>query len=273
MLGKLVKHQLRDTVRIIPLALIAVAFFLGLTIIAAQAGAHGLTAISASFLLFLGFAVMYFAIGYCVFRFYKSVYGAEGYLTMTLPVTEKQVYASWAITGVIWIVVGTIVALASYYFGMDALLSLSPHTDHATEELAMIMGVHFKVIMILGVLFGSLLILIDLYFCITLAHVKPFRKLGLGSAVLAYIALYGIHTLVSLPLTFYVPLSLQHTPGTGWELVNVTMSSAMPDMVRSTAHAPAPVTIGIAAFFWYIVPLIIMPVITVWLMKKKINLK
>ncbi|MCL2034967.1 MAG: hypothetical protein FWG94_09590 [Oscillospiraceae bacterium] len=273
MLGKLIKHQLRDTARIIPLSLIVVAFFIIATIISVQAGAGVPVILFAVFLLFTGFLAMYFIIGYCVIRFYKNVYGAEGYLTMTLPVAEKQIYASWTVTGIIWIAIGTVFAVISYFVGMDAIFMFSPDDAGNSEEIAMIMSSGFYIIMILGVFIGSLSILIELYFCTTIAHVKPFRKLGLGSAVLAYIALYGIQLLITMPLTFFVPLSVQYIPGTGWQYANISMVSAMTDLMNPNSFSPEHATIGIAAFFWYLVPLIVLPVLTVRMMREKINLK
>jgi len=194
---------------------------------------------------------------------------------MTLPVTEKQVYTSWVVTGIIWILVGTATALVSYFVGMETLLTIRSHAESAAaaaEEINMVMSSGFKMIIFAGTLVGSVVMLLELYFCITIAHVKPFRKLGLGSAVLAYIALYAVHTIVSLLLTFLVPLSVQYTDGIGWQIVNVSMMSIMPDLMGSDPGGSV-IIIGIAAFFWYLVPIIVWPVVTTWLMRKKINLK
>ena len=120
MLGKLLKYEMKGTGRtLVPfyglMLLLAVItrIFNGINIhkfstlgeiaMGIVAFAYGLT--MASVMMLTAFLVIQ--------RFYRTVYGDEGYLTHTLPVKSRDIIISKTVSAFLWIVLSAVVAFAS----------------------------------------------------------------------------------------------------------------------------------------------------------------
>ena len=68
-------------------------------------------------LLFLMLALAAYAIGtelLLLYRFYKSKFTDEGYLTFTLPVTSREIFLASFLNMIIWLVIAALVVFASF---------------------------------------------------------------------------------------------------------------------------------------------------------------
>lgn len=272
MLGKLIKHEFRITARIIPLFYLAVLASAISTATADFMRLRILSLVSASLLMVSGALITYGTAIYLVMRFYKGVYGPEGYLTMTLPVREDRILLSRGIVSAAWSLLGCACCTATIYYSFSVMIR---YTQESAEEISAATemfsgGLIWFVFIAMSV--GILTFLSEAFMCVTIAHVRPFRKLGLGAAVIAYIIMYTAEQLLSLPLVLFVPLSVRYTQGLGWSLSNTNMASSFTEMfAHSTSESPP--VIGVTSLFLSVTILIACYVITARLMKKKINLR
>ena len=53
---------------------------------------------------------------FIAYRFYKSVFTEQGYLTNTLPVTQQQIIVAKGLVGVIWQIVNLLLVMISFFY-------------------------------------------------------------------------------------------------------------------------------------------------------------
>ena len=114
MLGKLMKHEFKTTSKVIlPLYLVLVVLTIFARIFAQSLlTAENSNVDSIGFGLFGGLSVILYILGlfavsiaifiYLLVRFYKNLFGDEGYLMHTLPVTSWELLTSKLLVGFIW---------------------------------------------------------------------------------------------------------------------------------------------------------------------------
>ncbi|MFI3170860.1 MAG: hypothetical protein R3Y58_00610 [Eubacteriales bacterium] len=114
MLGKLIKHELKASYKLILLAhvfLLITSIIAGL-FISAMLDQH-IIGNTLMFVLLIAFLVLHFiligiismgTLFFIGYRFYKSLFTDEGYLTFTLPTTPNTILHSRLLTGGIWII-------------------------------------------------------------------------------------------------------------------------------------------------------------------------
>lgn len=130
MLGKLFKHEFRATAKqILPvyMATLVIAFVNGLFM---DFNPRTNTALSNNFVMGILAMVLVILIMTCfimtwvmaINRFYKNVFGKEGYLTMTLPVNTWEIILTKSVVPLFWFIASLIVAfLAMFLLGVGAL--------------------------------------------------------------------------------------------------------------------------------------------------------
>lgn len=117
MLGKLIKHEWKDTYKVgcimlLSTFMITIIGYFSLYIPTMFKGQLVLTT-TTMVVVMLGFMVLMFGLVgilygmmiYLGIRFYKNMYGDEGYLTHTLPVTSYQLFISKLFVGGIWLMI------------------------------------------------------------------------------------------------------------------------------------------------------------------------
>ena len=189
MLGKLLKYEMKGTGRtLVPfyglMLLLAVItrIFNGINIhkfstlgeiaMGIVAFAYGLT--MASVMMLTAFLVIQ--------RFYRTVYGDEGYLTHTLPVKSRDIIISKTVSAFLWIVLSAVVAFTSvmiigYQAGMWKELMYA--LDYLREEimLSQILGSGANLIL-LGI-FALISTTLMIYMSISIGQL--FRRKLIGS--------------------------------------------------------------------------------------------
>lgn len=127
MLGKLLKHELKDTAKLfLPLNAIVLAIaalwavFFGIGIDGDPAGFF----LNILMILYVFGIMALFVItaAYLAIRFYKTMYGGQGYLTHTLPASSSSLLNSKVIAALIWLFLALLVCLASIavlFFGIS----------------------------------------------------------------------------------------------------------------------------------------------------------
>ncbi|MCL2864788.1 MAG: hypothetical protein FWE25_04500 [Lachnospiraceae bacterium] len=220
MLGKLLKHDIKETGRLLlPLNLIIIVITfigiaLGLTpLFGSQRAWPLLTLLIMTYCLAL-LAVSGASFFYPIIHYYRSIFSRQGYLTLTLPLSTWTILGSKVITGFLWYlanvlisifsIIAVIAASAVDYLTMDYfaefILELQYTSYSMQNELGM--GLISFLIITAGIVFLSLFYSLMMgYFSVTVGQLYGKHKI-VGS-VLAYIIIYfimnTIYTLVFLP--------------------------------------------------------------------------
>lgn len=138
MFGKLLKHEFRATSPLVLLVWAAVIGFSGLSslfrLLCRELDIFWLPmTITTFFTVILAIASVVVVYVLIIRRFYLNVYGDEGYLTLTLPVTRGSIIWSKLICGMVW-VIGTVIVV----FGAVMLRIIAEDADTLNEVLNML---------------------------------------------------------------------------------------------------------------------------------------
>lgn len=207
-----------------------------------------------------------------IVSFQKSLYGNQGYLSFTLPVTSNQLLAAKIIVAFCWMLLSFVVALgvfigvylyATAMVGDDvkaALQMLKLFSDAIPSKEIVIK----MIILLIVFLFTWLLFLIaQLFFAITISNTRIMQKLGGFSIVIMFFAVFIITTIISTLLTKNIPISIIIDAN------SVSFSTAI-NMNTSTQGA---FVFGVTGFFFRIIAGIGLFFGTTALMDSKINIK
>jgi hypothetical protein len=284
MLNKLIKYEFRSSSRLIPLVYLASVLLAAMGAFVALSNNPVLLMIAYILLMLAGSAALTITYVVIIVRFYKGMYGAEGYLAHTLPTDAKILYRSKTIVSFVWIAGSMIVTSALwcvagmlFFRAINATVS-EPFSAELTTDFAETFAGIFSAPMIIWLIvttvIGWLAFLAIVFFCITISTVKPFSRLGIGSSVLAYVAVSIINQIVTVILMTALPLSVKYSVGTGWAFSTQTMWSWFLETITMSSNSPDPglvISLGISLpsiFFAFV-----LPVFTKRMLERKMILK
>ena len=229
MLGKLIKHELKATWKMVTLMNV---FLLVLTALGVLSFAFKfwnvdndiMMAFGVLSLVFYYLSILVISIAVCIYvavRFYRTLYSDEGYLTNTLPVTNHQLLISKILVGTIYEFVTSVVIIVSV---IALFFSLIMQFDAATiSEIQSVMNEIFAAIngemhVSIPVLIAECIIffivscfssIITFFGAISLGQLYQKHKV-LGS-IIAYFAIVTviqiISTIISIPTMVYASVS------------------------------------------------------------------
>ena len=232
MLGKLMKYEMKNGLKLMPVVYLgAVVLFLLCWLFKVL----NLAPMMATFMLLLvlaAIACVLVPVIYILVRYHKGVFGAEGYLTNTLPVTEGQILASRGITGFIWLILGygvCFLSIAGLLFAVGEV-NLFEFVSTAMEQFWP-MAVYLLVVIV----FQTILQLGVIYFSITLANTGPFSKNNVLFSVLLYFVCSTVMSFVEMAGMLLVPVGIKMTGPGEFELVGQNMLNAFMDSFGSSA--------------------------------------
>lgn len=116
MLGKLIKHEFKSTAHSMLGVFLAAGITFVIMLLVFLVKIKSLMVISSVVLGAIAVAVLVITLFSIVSTFNKSLYGAQGYLSFTLPVTSKQLLASKTIVSLAWVAISFIFAIAVTVF-------------------------------------------------------------------------------------------------------------------------------------------------------------
>ena len=163
-------------------------------------GISQLATTCAVFLALVGCASVVVALITAILRFYKGVFGAEGYLIQTLPVGKGSIILSKAITAYVLLLLAIL--------GTMQLMGAQEFFKGLNEQLGgslVTMGVYVGVSMLIGLA----LTIGELYFAITLANTKTFSSNSVLFSVLFYFCTTMVAGLLEVVAMLIVPLGLR----------------------------------------------------------------
>lgn len=189
-------------------------------------------------------------------RFYNNLFGSEGYLSFTLPVTAAQHFVSKVISAIIWYVSSIVVQVASIL-----ILSVGTFDYELTQEDAMILDfykdmfgemISTRDIVLQSILwvFGLLASLFLIYFAICVGQMVNRHR------VIASIVIYfGANSLIN---------TIQNV--TMQEFFAIEESGMSVTMEFSTGYY-------VVSAIFLLLRLVLFAGGSIWIMKKKVNLE
>lgn len=202
MLGKLLKHELKETAKpLIPLNLALLAItVIGAFLLSAQLfqnDSAGVLTVSAMLLYMLMIFALFIITGvYLMIRFYRTMYSNRGYLTHTLPVSTTSVLNTKIFVSVFWIAVALVITVISVFVLMrSAVGPMWDFVDFATvkaefaTEMGMSIGEFFLYAVIISILSCCSIVLMV---AASIAIGQLFHQYRIVAAIVAYIGFYII---------------------------------------------------------------------------------
>ena len=192
MFSKLLKHELRATGRVMPFIYIATAFLLLVSYILHRLELGAVSNITLAVSLLGAVAMIVVTLVTIVMRYYKSMFGAEGFLTNTLPVKAGPLVLSKALVSIFWYVISYAfcigaVAFVVYLFG--------GFEKGITDIIQNSMGIKISALISFAVFFGAVYLIESVYFIaqvlfsVTLANCGPFQSQPVAMSFVIYIVL------------------------------------------------------------------------------------
>ncbi len=273
MLGKLLKYDMKAGARMIPVTYLAIAVFYLLGLIAKGLHINQLLATATFLIVIAGIAAGILTLIYVILRFHKGLFGAEGYMTQTLPVGKGQIVLSKVIASYVWMVLSVVAAILAFF----ALIHL-----HDVKELnkliSYIFGSSFTPLVVFAVSTGFVQLLAyigELYFAITLANTRPFiRNNVLFSVVFFFVANFVVG-LLEIAAMLFIPIGIRITES-GVSLTFETMIGSLfesGNFFNSTQAPLSEISIGIASGFADLAAGIGLLLLACWLLMRKTSVK
>lgn len=241
MMTLLMKHEIRQTYRPIATGFGAVVLL--------TATAAGLVALHYSAISVAGMVVGMIAlvalplglIGFFWWRYYQTMYGKQGYLTMTLPVQGRQIFWAKVLWAYLVIVAGYAVTvtgwltLASIWQRQSIPALIREGTPPGRGSLLTGMALMIAILLAVTVITGA--------FAITVGSESRFWRLGLGGPVLVTFLTYMAYQVVVLVSMLFLPFGLE-IGSAGVKIVFEPMLSTLVESVRIDG-TPDPAVVGL----------------------------
>ncbi len=275
MIGKLIKHDLKDGARRMVNIYGAAAIAVVALLLSAFVNSGVLKFIASIAIVLVAFVAVIVTFASVVFGANKTLFGREGYLTHTLPVrTGSLVFSKW-LTSSIWVIISyalvvvSIVAVYIYWTVEDQggaemyemIYSFAQSFGLGAEKIYQ----QYLIISAIIGLFNACIFVMFIMFAITLSNISPFHRFG-TFGVIIYLALtiaviqgaaYGLENLCDITLII-------EESG-----ISVTVDKALVETLTYTNAT----TIGLTSVYFKTIVTAFLYIITVQLTESKINLK
>jgi hypothetical protein len=275
MFRKLIKYEFKATGRLVPFVYLATLVMALINYGISQIGIGWLFGISMVILILLGVTAVIVTYVLIISRYYKNLYGQEGYLMHTLPVKPYQLLASKAVVSFIWMMLSYLV-VAGVVFGIVVSVMHEQGTSLATTIEQS--GLSLQFLGQLGFALAIALVLSGLYqlaqffFAMTFGSTARFHKLGIGGPVIVYLAgnvilqALGALFMIIVPLGFQMTMNPAGMPTT-FRLVNQ-------GMLQSLLHPNDPtVVIGLGSYLIGLVATFALFAVTARLIRRQTSLR
>ena len=220
MLGKLIKNEFKSTAHSMFGVFLAAGITFVIMLVVFLFKVKSLMTLSSVVLGAIAVAVLVITLFSIITMFNKSLYGAQGYLSFTLPVTGKQLLASKTIVSLIWVSISFLFAIAVtvflvVYWVAQTSDNIKQVIQSIYEMLQNMEGMPdpktaIKVLtaVVLALFVKALFLIFKVAFSLAIANTKPFQKYNpIFIAILIYIAIYLVLTVGNV-CAAYIPVYL-----------------------------------------------------------------
>lgn len=273
MLNKLLKHEIKDTARVIPFFYLVAAIFAGIVLVSKMIGIGWFETTSSVVLMLVGFSVIIITFVVVVLRFYRNLFTSEGYLMFTLPIKPQLLLVSKTIVAFCWLIVSITVFFLAISVSLYGLGIGFNDVKNIIKELERL-GLEDIIDVLIPMVFLSVLYLLgQIYFSITVANRPVFQALGAAGAFVVFIVTYIVLQIFEAIITIFVPLSLEiNLDGDfGVKLSTNNMFGYLVDSVRGIE--PTTFNIGIGGYIFGLIMVCVLFYLTGRMMNKKVSLR
>lgn len=270
MLGKLIKNEFKANIHTIGMIYVVAAAAIVIMMASFIVKITWLSALATIVLIATGVLAVVMTFVSVVSNFKKTLFGGQGYLSFTLPVTSGQLLAAKTITSFCWMLLSYALA-AGIFIGvyLYATAMIGEDVKMALQMITMLFEglpdgetVKLVIALLALVIFIRIVVLIaQLYFAITLSNTRVMQKLGGFSAVVVFFAVFAVMQIISVVLAQYVPFSIVLTS----EGLFYSTTSSMAD--------PLGLSFGLAGTIFNVVCAAGLFVATAKIMNSKVNIK
>lgn len=269
MLGKLLKYEFRVNLWAIPCLAAVAALLYGGAWFGKWIQISQISMGASVGLLLVGIAALIVAFILAVLRYYKGLFGAEGYLSQTLPVGKGALLASKLIVALVWLLLGGVV-FAAAMVGFFQLQGILEDMIQSFRTMAQYLAPLF-VWMGITLVVQTICSLSEIYFAITLAHTRPFLGNPVIFSILFYFAGQMVVGILELAGILLIPMGMKfQEDGMAfvWEGMLPTMLDAMgnPELTNGA-------TIGFGSLLMDLAAAVVFLMLCRWLMMKKASVK
>ena len=220
MLGKLIKNDFKSTAHSMFGIFLSAAITFVVMVLVFLLKNKTLMVLSSVVLCAICVGALVITLFSIVGSFNKSLYGAQGYLTFTLPVTGKQILASKTIVSLIWVSISFIftigvVAFLVFYWAAQTSDNLKQTVEMIYQMLQSMQGfpdanTAIKVISVIVVylFIKALFLIFKVAFSLSVANTKKCQKYNpILIAILIYFAVYVAVQIATIAAA-YLPVYL-----------------------------------------------------------------
>ena len=253
MFGKLVKHEFRATARIIPFVFLVTVFLALVHMLTVRLNLGVLANLSFVLVIIMCFAQIAVTVILIVWRYYKSLYSNEGYLTHTLPVAPSKHLWSKLLVGGVWYLAAMLLTFGVITTVISTDLQMKDVITY--DKFLQLFGMQnnqtaFFVIIAVMMLISVVQTLAEAYFAITVGSVSKLHKLGIGGPILIFFAEYMGLQIVNTMGMLFIPLGLKMSmdgEGMIFQVVNQNMLSTFLESIKTNTSVDSGV-IGLGSF-------------------------
>lgn len=220
MLGKLIKNEFKSTAHSMFGVFLAAGITFVIMLVVFLFKVKSLMTLSSVVLGAIAVAVLVITLFSIITMFNKSLYGAQGYLSFTLPVTGKQLLASKTIVSLIWVSISFLFAIAVTAFLVVYWVAQTSdnikQVVHSIYEMLQNMegmpdpqtAVKVLTALVAALFVKALFLIFKVAFSLAVANTKQFQKYNpIFIAILVYIAIYLVLTVGNV-CAAYIPVYL-----------------------------------------------------------------
>ena len=195
-----------------------------------------------------------------VAHYWRTMYGAQGYFTMTLPTRGRTIFAVKVLYGITAALVALVVsagllALAAMAFalsqGLGAFDFLREGLETLPPAVGWAVGAALVFLIVFAVIAGAT--------AMSVGARGPFNHLGFGAPVLFMVVLYFAMQLLSLAAMLVIPLGVQLTGPEAGAVVGKSMLGEFVAAIKDPAVEPSVLGLGMIPVY-----VIVMVVLAWW---------
>ena len=275
MLGKLMKYEIKAGLRFLPIVYIAIAASYLMGLLAKSLDIIQIR-ITMSLILFIGaFAAIIMTVVLVIIRYFKGLFGAEGYLTQTLPVGKGSLILSKVIAAYLWTVISTVAAILAFL----AFIQLNAD-GQLNEMIDLVFGGKFAPFIAVVITMSAVKLLTyigEIYFAITLANTRLFLKNNIVFSILFYFIVNFAEGLLEIPAMFFIPLGISiSNSGVAWSTESMAHSlgfSLSNFAAVNNQSLISDVSVGVGSIFVDLLAGITLLLLSRWLLTYKSSVK
>ena len=220
MLGKLIKNEFKSTAHSMFGVFMAAGVTFLVMLLVFLFKVRALMILSSVVLGAIAAAVLVITMFSIISMFNKSLYGAQGYLSFTLPVTGKQLLASKTIVSLIWVSISFLFAiLVSVFLVVYWVAQTSDNVKQVIQTIYDMLrsmegmpdpqtALKFLIVMVAALFIRALFLIFKVAFSLAIANTKRFQKFNpIFVAILVYIAIFIVLSIGNVSAA-YIPVNL-----------------------------------------------------------------